>query len=192
MHYSWSGDEIRKNWQELKSMSGPVPGLGVLKHIKPAYYAIQERTVEKSGLVDEEWYLREYPDVEASEFDALSHFCIHGWKEGRKPNFYFDPHWYTENYPEYLTVGQNPLFDYITKGEVADAWPSPHFNTAWYRETYGLPRSESPLQHYLRNRRNPRFSPLPGFDASKYCLEHPETLEAGEDPFENHCRQSVT
>ena len=191
MHYSWSSEEIRKNWQEMRSMSFTVPGLGVLGHIKPAYYDIQERRVEESGLVDDEWYLREYPDVEASEFDALSHFCIHGWKEGRKPNFYFEPVWYTENYPEFSTVGQNPLFDYITKGEVADARPSPHFDTAWYRKKHGLTRNESPLLHYLRNRTNPSFSPLPGFDAAQYCFEHPETLETGEDPFESHCRQSA-
>ena len=187
-HYAWSGAEIRRNWQKLKSMSGPVPGLGALKHVKPANYAIQERLIENSGLVDSEWYLREYPDIAANGFEALPHFCIHGWKEGRKPNFYFDPFWYSGRYPEFVKTGRNPLFDYITAGEKADAWPSANFNTPWYRQTYGLSHDDSPLCHYLQNRKKARISPLPEFDSAKYCNEHPETLEAGDDPFECYCR----
>lgn len=35
--------------------------------------------------VDEEWYLREYPDVAAAGFTAISHYIAHGRAEGRLP-----------------------------------------------------------------------------------------------------------
>ena len=48
-HYLWSSAQIRRNWQKLKSMSGPVPGLGTLKYIKPENYAQQERMLGRIG-----------------------------------------------------------------------------------------------------------------------------------------------
>jgi len=189
MHYSWSGSQIRRNWQKMKAMSGPVPGLGTLKHIQPADYALQERLLQNSGLIDPVWYVKEYPDINPVELNPMLHFCIHGWREGRRPNFYFDPVWYRQNYPALSAPGQNPLFDYITRGEEADAWPSPHFNTPWYRKTYGLSSSESPLRHYLSKRTLQKLSPLPEFDVAKYCADHPEITRDGQDPFEHYHRQ---
>ena len=33
------------------------------------------------------------------DLDPLLHFYRFGWREGRKPNRYFDPAWYLQNYP---------------------------------------------------------------------------------------------
>jgi Glycosyl transferase family 2 len=184
MHYLWDSAEIRRNWQQLKSMSGPVPGLGTLSYIEPENYAQQERLLAKSGLIDNEWYSRQYPDILSTDFEPLLHFCIHGWKEGRRPNFYFDPAWYSQHYPDLSTEGNNPLFDYLTRGEEAEAWPSPHFNTPWYRKTHGLSQNQSPLTHYLKHRKERRVSPIPEFDVAAYCEEHENTLQPGDDPFE--------
>jgi Glycosyl transferase family 2 len=188
--YSWSTAEIRANWENLKALSGPVPGLGSLKHVQPVDYCREERCIRLSGLLDQEWYLANYPDVESSGGDPLLHFCIHGWKEGRKPNFYFDPEWYCLNYPNLSEEGRNPLFDYVAQGEEADAWPSPYFNTPWYRQKHGLSRSDSPLRHYLLTRKSGNLTPIPGFDVAAYCQSHPEILAAGEDPFESYCLRS--
>ena len=189
VHYSWTGSQIRRNWQKMKAMSGPVPGLGALKHIQPANYALQERILQNSGLIDLDWYVKEYPDINPVELNPMLHFFIHGWKEGRKPNFYFDPVWYRQNYPALASPGQNPLLDYITRGEEADAWPSPHFNTPWYRKTYGLSNSDSPLRHYLSRRTSEQLSPLPEFDVAKYCGDHPDIRNAAQDPFEHYTRE---
>jgi hypothetical protein len=189
MHYSWSASKIRRNWQRMKAMSGPVPGLGTLKHVQPEDYAIQERVVLNSGLVDLDWYVREYPDINPVELNPVLHFCIHGWREGRKPNFYFDPTWYSQKYPALSVAGQNPLFDYITRGEEADAWPSPCFNTPWYRKTYGLSQKDSPLRHYLKMRTSAQVSPLPEFDVEKYCANNPQLTNDGIDPFENYSKE---
>ena len=183
VHYTWSAGQIAENWRKVKDASGPVPGLGVSKHIEPANYFAEERSVHLSGLFDEEWYLATYPDVKAAGVDALSHFCAYGWKEGRKPNFYFDAKWYCRNYPETHTNGRNPLCEYMTRGEKQDAWPSPLFNTGWYRVQHGLSVDESPLRHYLLRRTSGLVSPVPDFDVLQ--SRRPEIFGLGNDPFEN-------
>lgn len=191
VHYTWNAVEIAANWQEIRAASGPVPGLGALKHIKPADYFNEERIVEQSGLFDSKWYLVVYPDVESAGADPLLHYCTHGWKEGRKPNFYFDPEWYCTQYPELHTDERNPLCDYVVRGEKEGAWPSPLFNPDWYRAENSLPTEESPLRHYLLQRSTGRVSPLPDFDVEEYCELHPEILVAGVDPFEDHCQRDA-
>jgi hypothetical protein len=195
VQYTWSPAEITARWGAVKAASGPVPGLGVLKHIEPAKYFEEQRIVELSGLFDSEWYMANYPDVERMlcapvvPADALSHYCAHGWEQGRQPNFYFDPNWYCTTYPEMHTAGRNPLRDYLEHGEKEGASPSPRFNTKWYRDEHHLPIEESPLQHYLSRRKVGMVSPLPEFDVVKYCQRHPKVLAVGYDPFEHYCNR---
>jgi hypothetical protein len=184
-HYMWSPEEIAAKWQELKTWAAPVPGLGSLKHIDPKDYFEDDRIVAQSGLFDDEWYLAAYPDVEAAGADAFSHYCAHGWKEGRQPNFYFDPEWYCTNYDVH-TAGRNPLCDYVERGEKLGAWPSPCFDPNWYRLEHRLDDRESPLRHYLTMRTTGLVSPLPDFNVREYCQAHPEILKLGDDPFEEY------
>lgn len=188
-HYAWSAAKIRKTWRELRDARLPVPGLGTLSHLEPAQFGEEERVVRQSGLVDEPWYLKKYPDIAEANIDPMLHFCAHGWKEGRQPNFYFDAHWYCGTYPHFSTKGRNPLFDYVTRGEKEDAFPSMHFNTSWYRSKYDLSATESPLRHYLLHKASGKVSPNPGFQASSYCRKHPEIRKAKEDPFEVYCAE---
>jgi len=186
IHYTWSEAKIAEKWQELRDHSGPVPGLGSLKHIDPADIVRDERIIAQSGLFDKEWYLIAYPDVAEAGVDPVEHYDAHGWREGRRPNFYFDPEWYCQNYPEMLTEGRNPLCDYVERGEKMDTWPSPLFHTDWYRTRYKLSADESPLRHYLTRRSSTTVSPVPDFDVEEYCRKHPAIVAAGIDPFEDH------
>jgi len=191
VHYTWSPEKIAQAWRDVKAFSGPVPGLGELRHIEPEDFGADERLVAKSGTFDEKWYLTTYPDVAEADIDPLAHYNACGWKEGRKPNFYFEPELYCEQYSETLTPGRNPLCDYLDRGEKTDARPSPRFDTSWYRSEYGLDPDESPLGHYLGNRKSGRVSPSPNFDVLRYCREHPKLLRLGKDPFEEYSRESA-
>ena len=191
VHYLWSSVEIVKNWLDVRTASGPVPGLGTLKHIDPADYFNEQRIVEHSGLFDAKWYLEAYPDVESAGADPLMHYCNYGWKEGRRPNFYFDPEWFCANYPEVHTAERNPLCDYVVRGEKEGASPSQLFDVEWYRGAYGISMGQSPLRHYLSQRSTGRFSPLPDFDVVEYCQTHPEVLDSGNDPFESYCKSNA-
>jgi len=191
VQWTWNAAEVAAKWQELQAAAGPVPGLGILRNMDPREYAQEERIAEESGLVDNKWYLATYPDVEAAGADPLSHYCIYGWKEGRQPNFYFDPQWYCTHYPALHTGGRNPLCDYVVRGEKEGAWPSPLFNTNWYRTQHELSVEESPLRHYLHWYASGLVSPLPEFDVVEYCHSHPDILAAGMDPFEQYYKRDV-
>jgi hypothetical protein len=190
-HYTWTSEQIAAEWHKTRQASGPVPGLGHLKHIEPAHYSEEENAIRRAGLVDEAWYLNEYPDVRAAASSPLPHYCHYGWKEGRKPNFYFDATWYRAYHPQSKSCSDNPLYDYIVHGETLNAPPSAHFDPHWYRIKYGLSYNESPLQHYLQRRKTGLVSPSPFFDAAEYCKRHPDVLASGLDAFEHHFRNQA-
>jgi hypothetical protein len=187
--YQWSAAEISDQWAKLKSESAPVPGLGILKQVAPAHYD-QEHAIAQSGLFDSAWYLGTYPDIGAADADALSHFCIHGWKEDRRPNLYFHPAWYLANHPEAAASGRNPLLHYLASGERDGLRPSPWFDPAWYRKQYKLDVAESPLRHYLANRTSGLYSPNADFDVGRFRQEHPRWTAGTQDPFEEHLRRA--
>jgi len=58
---------------------------------------------------DSAWYLREYPDVAAAEFDAATHYREAGYREGRQPNRFFSPHDYRAANPD-LAEYEGDLF----------------------------------------------------------------------------------
>ena len=185
VQYTWSAEEIITFWRRIMALAGPVPGLGALKHLVPAEYFEDERIVDRSGLFLRDWYLQANPDVQNAGAPAFAHYCSHGWREGRRPNFYFDPEWYCKTYPQQVSMRRNPLVAYIQTGEKEDNMPSRHFDTSWYRIKHGLTFGESPLQHYLARRTSGRVSPLPEFDVSAYCAQHPDVLAEGKDPFQD-------
>jgi hypothetical protein len=184
-HYQWNREAIVENWQRMKDESIPVPGLGELKHITPENYRGDEKIVEDSGLLDVDWYLAKYEDLEENRVEPLTHFCRYGWREGRLPNFYFDPEWYSSTYPHATENDRNPLVHYILQGERDGDWPSPHFDTGWYREQHGLEPDESPLRHYLLRRASGLVTPMPDFDVDAYCNSYPEVIAEGLDPYEH-------
>jgi len=187
--YLWGAAEIAHRWANLRADAGPVPGLGTLSRMDPKDYD-DDHTMATSGLFDTAWYLASYPDVVAEDADALSHFCIHGWKEGRKPNFYFEPEEYLQNNPEVKESGRNPLLHYFLQGERAGIKPSPWFDPNWYRNHYDLDQSTSPLAHYLIHRSTGRFSPNPDFDVVAFCATHPRDPKKPGDPFEEYIQAS--
>lgn len=125
--------------------------------------------IAASGLFDASLYLVEAPDVREAGLDPLDHFCRDGWREGRRPNLYFDPLWYRARY--LAGSDENPLAHYVRHGEARGHRPVCYFDPAWYARRYRLPRRASPLAHYLAHRRCQRFAPNPEFDLG-YYLEH--------------------
>jgi hypothetical protein len=141
------------------------------------------RIVQSSDLLDREWYLASYPEVNEPGMDPTAHFCDTGWRQGLRPNPYFHTDWYARTYGSELEPDENPLLHYIRRGERENAWPSPHFDPEWYRDRYSLDENESPLRHYLRHRARGTVSPLPVFDAVAYTAAHPHVAAGGQDPY---------
>jgi hypothetical protein len=79
--------------------------------------AAQIALLQKSGLFDRSWYLRQYPDVARSGSDPVEHYVLHGAGEGRNPAPGFDTGWYLASYSDVSEAQLNPLLHYIRHGK---------------------------------------------------------------------------
>lgn len=73
--------------------------------------------IRDSGLFDEEWYLKEYPDVKILGMDAVEHYLWIGAKLGRNPSLKFSTLGYLKIYPDVASANVNPLVHYVFQGE---------------------------------------------------------------------------
>jgi hypothetical protein len=78
--------------------------------------ATERALVEGSGLFDEVWYLKAYPDVARSGIDPLEHYLMFGGPEQRSPGPGFDVAEYLRLNPDVDAAGMNPLVHYIRHG----------------------------------------------------------------------------
>ncbi len=90
-----------------------------------------------STVVDEGWYLSQYPDVgdetspDRPEKYADYHFRMHGYLEGRLPaDPQLDEAWYLQQYPDVahaIDMGEIPdaLTHFVRSGYKEDRWPNP-------------------------------------------------------------------
>jgi hypothetical protein len=192
--------------QRTSGRFAPMPELWAVLHLAPycddpatgddpfAHYLndmVRERReplpdldiVRTSGLVDPNYYLINGADVHEAQLDPVEHFCRYGWREGRKPNIYFDTHWYLQTNPLVERLKIDPVVHYVLEGEMADRRPVPYFDPLWYRETYAILSGELALAHFLTHRRSQAFSPTPLFDVAWYIEQHAEEVAGNRDPF---------
>ncbi|MDL2272115.1 hypothetical protein LJC23_03685 [Desulfovibrio sp. OttesenSCG-928-I05] len=95
----------------------------LIKIIRTAFYKRTNKDyaiIAKSGMFDEEFYLRKAPDVAKSGMDPLLHFCKFGWKERRNPSADFDLASYLKIYSDVQTTETNPLVHYLTHDQTED------------------------------------------------------------------------
>lgn len=106
--------------------------------------------IEASGLFDEEYYLRRYPDVAGGGFEPLGHFLKHGAAEMRNPCELFDTAYYRRHNPEVARTQVNPLLDFCLRGWKELRNPSLDFDVWWYWSNHLDPADDSvnPLAHY--------------------------------------------
>jgi len=75
------------------------------------------KTIRSSGLFDEEWYLKVYPDVSASGVDPVKHYVKSGSNTSRNPSSLFDSQAYLSRNEDVRNQGINPLYHYIKSGK---------------------------------------------------------------------------
>jgi len=137
--------------------------------------------IRQSGLFLSPWYLSQHQAAE----DGVPHFCKTGWRQGARPNPYFDPQFYLARNPDIAGAGVNPLLHYIAFGEAEGRDPCPYFFVRWYRETYGLGPKAPCLAHFMARRHTGQVNPVPVFDAAYYLENNPDVAAGGADPFEH-------
>jgi hypothetical protein len=75
-----------------------------------------KKLIKQSNLFDEDYYLRNNPDVKASGVNSIEHYYYNGLKEGRNPSLTFNNYLYLLMYEDVRKNGINPLFHYIKYG----------------------------------------------------------------------------
>lgn len=66
--------------------------------------------LERSGLFDEDYYLKNNPDVRESGIEPTLHYLLYGSQEGRNPCASFDAHEFMMTYPAWRKKDRNPVF----------------------------------------------------------------------------------
>jgi hypothetical protein len=138
------------------------------------------------------YYLGHNQDVLQAGVDALAHYNISGWREGRDPNAFFDTSGYLAVNADVRAAGANPLDHYATVGWQQGRDPSASFDTRLYlvNNPDVAAAGMNPLLHYLGWGRaegraayeavGPSISN--GFDAQYYLFQNPDVAAAGIDP----------
>jgi ADP-heptose:LPS heptosyltransferase/GT2 family glycosyltransferase len=91
-----------------------------------AYLFGEYELLAKSGLFDDEYYLRVYPDVADLNIDPLMHYLEWGCHERRDPGAYFDTSHYLSQCKALGEMPANALFHYLTVGVKRGLTPTPH------------------------------------------------------------------
>lgn len=81
------------------------------------YSAADIETIRKSGIFDEHWYLKEYPDVAHLGMDPIEHYLWLGWRLGRDPSPSFSTSSYLETNRDVARHGINPLLHVVRTGK---------------------------------------------------------------------------
>ena len=161
----------------------------VIRNTTPSANGGDIEVLRASGLFDVAWFATRNPDLHAKGVDGLLHFHLHGWRENRWPNAYFEPDGYRRRYPDVVEDGCDPLLHYIRYGEAEGRRPVPYFDPVWYRRAHDVSPDELCLAHFLRHRHTGAVSPVEAFDAAYYLRMSPDVAAARMDPFEHYLVQ---
>ncbi|WP_397400008.1 hypothetical protein [Phenylobacterium sp.] len=143
-----------------------------------------------ASVFDEAFYRAVYDDLPA-EIDALWHYRVQGWREGRDPAPWFSTRSYTFENPDVKRLRLEPLFHYLTRGrdegrEVAPSinarayysavawspqpWRPPSFGPAFESRVSAISEAESDAAIARE------------FDAAFYLAANPDVAASGMDP----------
>ena len=65
---------------------------------------------------DFEFYKENCPNLEGDDNDLISHYLLHGWKQGLDPSPHFSTSYYLSAYPDIADGGHNPFLHYVLFG----------------------------------------------------------------------------
>ena len=148
-----------------------------------------------STVFDTAFYDRSYLDVFHAGVNALNHYNMGGWREGRDPNAFFSTNFYLASNFDVRKSGINPLDQYHSTGWREGRDPSPNFDTKLYllNNPDVAAAGVDPLEHYLQHGiAEGRIAyaaigtAVNGFDAEYYVLHNPDVAAAGVDPLEHY------
>jgi GT2 family glycosyltransferase len=123
---------------------------------------------------DRTWYRGRYPDVAASELDALYHFLTDGILEMRSPHPLIDVEFINLQDPSYF-CGKPSIAALLELIELGLSDPSPYFSVLHYETLVGSERADvGPLRHFLSHGLFQGYRPHPLLDVFWYAGHYPD------------------
>lgn len=74
-----------------------------------------KQVILKNKLFDEEYYIKQLPQMPDKSADLLEHYLTKGFREGLNPSEFFDNSLYIETHGEVKKKGINPLVHYVSQ-----------------------------------------------------------------------------
>lgn len=139
--------------------------------------------IQKEGLFDSEFYLRQAPELSNVEFDLLQHYLKEGYKQGFNPSADFNTSYYMQKYQ----INENPLLDYVLKNsdvqtkielddeiilEVKEKIEE-HFDYEYYKKQ--VSHQDDLVEHYIKEGEMLGYKPRPDFNPRDYAKMYPES-----------------
>ena len=99
--------------------SAMVSAVSDMFNSSPAKKALKNQAllVKRSGIFNEGWYLKTYPDVAEKGVDPIMHYLKFGAAELRNPSPEFDTSWYLTRHPDVAEENMNPVLHYFMFGQ---------------------------------------------------------------------------
>ena len=119
---------------QFNTLTPPAPGAVMKTGLMRAYLEKHKSSrklknqimlIQRSGLFDDQWYLKEYADVAKSGMEPIRHYLKFGAQEGRDPSLKFDTAYYLRSNPDLINSDINPLIHYISHGKEEGRKPHP-------------------------------------------------------------------
>ena len=165
-------------WPPTRTARSGLTFLADSRRLRDAYAIFQ------SGLFDEGYYRRRYPDVASSRLTPLAHFVLLGAREGRSPHPLFDAGYYLRTNPDVAATRANPLLHFLGCGAFEGRAPHPLFDVEFYLRANPDVRNArvDPLSHFIRFGAADGRNPHPLFDTQYYLRRYPDVVQTGTNP----------
>lgn len=150
--------------------------------------------IKKSGLFNEDFYLKKYGNQLGSNVNLIEHYLVKGYKEGMNPSPDFETVYYLNRYPDVKNSGMNPLIHYVLYGNKEHRFTNLKmeldyleigiksiiqqnlFDENYYFNNYGkMINGMDCLTHYISFGFKEGKNPSANFDNDFYLLNYPDT-----------------
>ncbi len=131
------------------------------------------RLLSDSGLFDQGFYKKSYPDLVKVRYPLIQHYLFSGGILGLDPHILFDSQLYFKLYPDVKKSKKNPLVHYLLD-DVGRQQPHILFDASWYLNQYPdvADSRANPLVHYIRHGWKELRNPHPLFLVDDYISQY--------------------